>query len=177
MKEEGPRGPALMSPAPETLRRLAAVAAGRGEADLVVTGGSLVNVFTEEVQDGWGVAVADGRVAFVGPDQDVAARAGDATERLELAGDLVAPGLVEGHTHLTRVRPSDMMDRQVACGVTTTIVEVQEPCFIIGSRGARVLLDEAEHLAGRLLYTVSGLMSNDPEQDDQIRAEDWIPLL
>jgi adenine deaminase len=153
------------------------VAAGRAEADLVLTGGSLVNVFTEEVQEGWGVAVADGRVAFVGPDSEVAARAGDATERVELAGDLVAPGLVEGHTHLTRVRPSDMMDRQVACGVTTTIVECQELSFIVGPRGARVFLDEAEHLAGRLLYTVSGLMSNDPEQDAQIRVEDWIPLL
>src|SRR2546427_12517200 len=176
MKDEGRARLASMSPSPPTLRRLASVAAGRAEADLVLSGGSLVNVFTEEVQDGWGVAVADGRVAFVGPDEDVATRAGDATQRIELEGDLVAPGLVEGHTHLTRIRPSDMMDRQVACGVTTTIVEVQEPCFIIGPEGARVLLDEAEHLAGRLLYTVSGLVSNDPEQDARIRAEDWIPL-
>jgi adenine deaminase len=171
MKDEG--GP----PSPPTLRRLRDVAAGAAEADQVLTGGALVNVFTEEVQDGWGVAVADGRVAFVGPDGDVAARAGTATERIELAGDLVSPGLVEGHTHLTRVCPSEMMDRQVACGVTTTIVECQELSFIVGPRGARVFLDEAEHLAGRLLYTVGGLMSIDPAQDAQLRAEDWIPLL
>jgi len=66
-------------PGPRTLRRLAEVAAGRAEADLVLTGGSLVNVFTEELQAGWGLAVADGRVACVGPDQEVAARAGAAT--------------------------------------------------------------------------------------------------
>jgi adenine deaminase len=164
-------------PGSRALRRLAAVAAGKAEADLVLTGGSLVNVFTEELQEGWGVAVADGRVAFVGPDQDVAARAGEATERVDLAGDLVAPGLVEGHTHLTRVSPSEMMDRQVACGVTTSIVESQELSYILGPRGARVFLDEAEQLAGRLLYTVSGLMSNDPVLDAQHRAEDWISLL
>jgi adenine deaminase len=116
-------------------------------------------------------------VAFVGPDGDVAARAGTATERIELAGDLVSPGLVEGHTHLTRVTPSEMMDRQVACGVTTTIVECQELSFIVGSRGTRVFLDEAERLAGRLLYTISGLISNDPGQDAQLQAEDWIALL
>ena len=125
------------------LRHLAAVAQGGAEADLVLTGGSLVNVFTEEVQEAWGVAVAGGRVAFVGPDAEVLARAGDESERVDLAGDLVAPGLVEGHTHLTRVLPSEMMDRQVACGVTTTIVESQELSFIVGAEGARVFLDDA----------------------------------
>src|SRR5207247_5765286 len=51
---------ALRAPSGHTLRRLTAVASGRAEADLVLTGGSLVNVFTEELQEGWGVAVADG---------------------------------------------------------------------------------------------------------------------
>src|SRR5438132_8157192 len=150
MKEEGPRGPALMSPAPETLRRLAAVAAGRGEADLVVTGGSLLNVFTEEVQEGWGVAVADGRVAFVGPDGEVAARAGEDTERVDLGGDVVAPGLIEGHTHLTRIRVSDFADAQVSAGVTTTVVECMELAAVAGSAGVRELLAEAGGVSGRL---------------------------
>jgi adenine deaminase len=153
------------------------VAQGESEADLVVAGGALVNVFTEEVQQGWGVAVAEGRVAFVGPDEEVLARAGAATERVDLAGDLAAPGLIEGHTHLTRIRPSEMMDGQVACGVTTTIVECQELSFIVGARGAGLFLDEADRLAGRLFYTVSGLISVDPAQDGDLRAEDWLPLL
>jgi len=175
-------GEARLAPTPgppgrQTLQRLRAVASGRAEADLILTGGSLVNVFTEEVQEGWGLAVADGRVAFVGPDREVAERAGEATERIDVAGDLIAPGLVEGHTHLTRVSPSEMMDRQVASGVTTTIVESQELSFIVGSPGARVFIDESGRLAGRVLYTVSSLMSIDPAQDEQIRAEDWIPLL
>src|SRR5215467_6783965 len=92
-----------LRPAPDTLRRLTDVARGSAEADLVLTGGALVNVFTEEVQEAWGLAVADGRVAFAGPDVEVAARAGGGTERLDLAGDLIAPGLIEGHTHLTRI--------------------------------------------------------------------------
>ena len=168
---------ARLAPGLGTLRRLAAVAQGRAPADLVVTGGALVNVFTEEVQEGWGLAVADGRVAFLGPDQEVLARAGEGTERVDLAGDLVAPGLIEGHTHLTRVRVSDMMDRQVACGVTTTIVESQELSFIVGPEGVRAFLDEAERVAGRLLYTVSGLICIDPALDARLRAEDWMPLL
>jgi adenine deaminase len=165
------------TPSASCLRRLAAVAQGKADADLILTGGALVNVFTEEVQEGWGLAVADGRVAFAGPDADVAARAGAGTERIDLEGDLVAPGLIEGHTHLTRARVSDMMDRQVACGVTTTIVESQELSFIVGPEGARAFLAEAGRVAGRLLYTTSGLTCIDPELDASLHAEDWVPLL
>src|SRR5689334_16035278 len=109
-----------LRPSADTLRRLSDVARGTSEADVVLTGGALVNVFTEEVQDGWGLAVADGRVAFVGPDDEVSARAGDRTRRIDLDGDLVAPGLIEGHTHLTRLHLADMADLQVRAGVTTT---------------------------------------------------------
>jgi adenine deaminase len=153
------------------------VAQGSLEADLILTGGCLVNVFTEELQEGWGLAVRDGRVAFVGPDEEVTERAGAATEHIDLDGDLVAPGLIEGHTHLTRARVSDMIDRQVASGVTTSIVECQEVSFIVGPEGVRVFLDEAARVAGRLFYTVSGLISIDPLQEAELRADGWIPLL
>jgi adenine deaminase len=168
---------ARLAPELSTLRRLAAVAQGKAPADLVLTGGALIDVFTEEIHEGWGVAVADGRVAFVGPDAEVAARIGEGSEHIDLGGDLVAPGLIEGHTHLTRVRVSDMMDQQVACGVTTTIVESQELSFIVGPEGTKVFLDEAERVAGRLFYTISGLICIDPKLDARLQVEDWMPLL
>ncbi|MDQ6744230.1 MAG: hypothetical protein M3Z97_15175 [Candidatus Dormibacteraeota bacterium] len=166
-----------LHPSPTTLRRLAGVSQGREPADLVLTGGALLNVFTEEVQEGWGVAVADGRVAFVGPDVDVAARSGEDTELIELGGDLVAPGLIEGHTHLTRIRVSDYADAQVAAGVTTTVVECMEFAAVAGPPGVRELLAEAEGVSGRLFYTLSGLIVVDPEQDAGLGSEDWVQLL
>jgi len=54
-----------LHPSPETLRRVADVARGAAEADVVLTGGALLNVFTEEVQDGWGLAIAGGLLAFL----------------------------------------------------------------------------------------------------------------
>jgi adenine deaminase len=166
-----------LHPSPATLRRLAAVAQRREPADLVIGGGALVNVFTEEVQEGWGLAVADGRVAFVGPDIEVQARAGPDTAQIDLGGDLVAPGLIEGHTHLTRIRVSDYADAQVAAGVTTTIVECLEFAAVTGPAGIRELLAEAERVGGRFLYAISGLIVVDAEQDAAIRAEELVPLL
>jgi adenine deaminase len=166
-----------LRPAPETLRRLADVARGTAEADLVLTGGTLVNVFTEELQDGWGLAVAGGRIAFVGPDDEVSARAGSGTERIELGGDLVAPGLIEGHTHLTRLGLADTADLQVAAGVTTTVIESLELSVVVGLAGARALIAAAEGTAGRLLFTASGLVVCDPERDAALDREDWPSLL
>ena len=166
-----------LHPRAAELRRLAAVAGGREEADLVVTGGALVNVFTEEVMEGWGLAVAGDRVAFVGLDEEVAARAGTATWRIELDGDLVAPGLIEGHTHLTRLGIGDMMDLQLRAGVTTTVVEFMELAVATGIAGVRALLAAAEPMAGRLLCTASGLIVLDPVVDARLDLEDWPALL
>ncbi|TMC06137.1 MAG: adenine deaminase [Chloroflexi bacterium] len=166
-----------LRPAADTLERLAEVARGEAEADVVLTGGALVNVFTEEVQEGWGLALAAGRVAFVGPDAEVSARAGAGTERIDLDGDLVAPGLVEGHTHLTRLHLADMADLQVRAGVTTTVVESMELAVVTGLAGVHGLLAAAERTAGRLLFTASGLIVCDEVRDAELDRDDWASLL
>lgn len=161
-----------------TMRRLALVAQGREEADVVLAGGALVNVFTEELLEGWGVAISGDRVALVGPDADVLARAGQRTWTVELNGDLVAPGLVEGHTHLTRMTLGEMIPRQVAAGVTTTIVESMELGYVAGPGGVRELLAEAETVPGRAFFTVSGLIAIDADQEARVApSEEWAALL
>ena len=57
-----------MMPWSEVASRLVAIAAGRAPADLVIRGGRLVNVQSREILDGWQVAIAEGRFAYVGPD-------------------------------------------------------------------------------------------------------------
>ena len=166
-----------LRPAPETLLRLADVARGAAEADVALAGGTLVNVFTEELQEGWGLALADGRVAFVGPDDEVAARCGAGTERIDLGGDLVAPGLVEGHTHLTRLDLADTADLQVAAGVTTTVIESLELSVVLGLEGVRALLAAAEGTSGRILFNASGMVVCDPEHDAALDGHDWPSLL
>lgn len=152
------------------------MARGREGADLVLHGGALVDVFTAEVLEGWGVAVAGDRVAYVGT--EAAARIGPETEVVELDGDLVAPGLVEGHTHLTRLRLSDIADLQLAAGVTTTIVEASELAFVCGPEGVRELLREAAGLPARIFFTIPPLVNPDPHYDARIApAAQWVALL
>lgn len=160
------------------MKRLAAVAQGLEPADTILTGGALVNVFTEELQEGWGVAVAEGRIAYVGPDADVLQRTDRRTYEIDLDGDLLAPGLIEGHTHLTRTTLAEMIRGQVECGVTTTFIETMEIGFVSGPEGVREILAEAEHVPGRAFFTISGLISIDVGHEARVpSAAAWVELL
>jgi imidazolonepropionase-like amidohydrolase len=53
---------------------------------------------SEKPQEGWVVLVRGDRIAAVGPAAQVSAPAG--TERIDLPGTTLLPGLIEGHSHL-----------------------------------------------------------------------------
>jgi adenine deaminase len=115
------------------------VAIGEAPADLLVTGGTVLNVYTEELLR-WDVAVAGERIAAVGP--DLSALAGPATERLDAGGRTVVPGFIDGHTHADAlVTIPELLREAVPRGLTTLITEMGQPAAALGAAGARWLLD------------------------------------
>lgn len=165
-----------LGPSAAQRRALAEVAHGDRPAGLVFRGGALVDVFTDEVLEGWGVAILDDRVATVAPDDDLPI--GRQTEVVELDGRLVAPGLVESHTHLVRASLTETVAAQVRCGVTTTFVETLEPAYVAGVPAVEALLDEAGTVTGRAFLTLGSLVVPDQVLDARLPpAAGWAPLL
>ena len=76
---------------PEVAALLVDTAAGRRPADTIITGGTWVNVHTREVLEGHDIAIAAGRIAFVGPSAEHCR--GEATEIIEARGRYMIPGL------------------------------------------------------------------------------------
>lgn len=127
----------------QSAARLIAVAAGRAPADLVIRGGKVVNVQTREVLDGWQVAVADGRFAYVGPDAGHCI--GDGTEVIEAEGRYLVPGLCDGHMHIESgmLTPAEFAAAVIPHGTTTMFTDPHEIANVLGLRGVRLMHDEA----------------------------------
>lgn len=127
----------------EVAPRLVAVAAGREAADLVVRGGVLVNVQSREILDGWQVAVADGRFAYVGPDASHCI--GPDTEVIEANGRYLIPGLCDGHMHIESgmLTPAEFAAAVIPHGTTTMFTDPHEIANVLGLKGVRMMHDEA----------------------------------
>lgn len=127
----------------ETAPRLVAVAAGREAADTVIRGGKLVNVQTREVLDGWEVAVAEGRFAYVGPDASHCIGAN--TEIIDAAGRYLIPGLCDAHMHIESgmLTPAEFARAVIPHGTTSMFVDPHEIANVLGLEGVRLMHDEA----------------------------------
>jgi len=111
------------------LSRLIAVAKGDELADLILADARVINTFNGEVEPG-NVAVCEGRVAGVGDYRK-------AKEVLDLSGRYLAPGLINGHTHLE----SSMLDvgqyarAVVPHGTSALVTDLHEIANVCGLEG------------------------------------------
>ncbi|MBT8423937.1 MAG: adenine deaminase [Silicimonas sp.] len=128
---------------PQAAPRLVDVAAGRAPADLVIRNARLVNVQSREVLDGWAVAIAEGRFAYVGP--DASHTIGDDTEVIEADGRFLIPGLCDGHMHIESgmLTPAEFAAAVIPHGTTSMFTDPHEIANVLGLRGVRLMHDEA----------------------------------
>lgn len=79
-------------------------------ADHILTNGSILTV-DADFSIAEAIAIADGRILAVGSNADITALAGPETERTDLMGRTVVPGLIDNHNHF--VRATEQWYRQV----------------------------------------------------------------
>ena len=74
-----------------SLKDLIRVAAGEGKVDLLVKNGRVVNVFSGQIER-TDVAIWNGTIVGLGDYQ--------AKEVIDVRGDFLCPGLIDGHVHI-----------------------------------------------------------------------------
>jgi adenine deaminase len=121
------------------LARIAArirVAHGDVSADLVLTGGQVVNVLTGEVYPA-DVAILAGEIAAVGPPGAYQGR-----EQHDVGGQLLCPALIDGHVHVesSMMLPRDFARAVVPHGTLTVIHDPHEIANVCGLDGIRFML-------------------------------------
>jgi adenine deaminase len=150
-----------MTHSKQSLERLVRGAMGEIKADLVITGGKFINVYSGEILDGIEVAVLDGRVCYVGPSARHAR--GSATEILDAANCYLAPGFIDSHTHIGHyARPYENLQSFLPHGTTAVVASCDELATVFGYRGLKLFLDEVEKHPLRVYTLVSMAAPQDP---------------
>ena len=144
---------------------LADVCMGREPADLVITGGRLVNVHTREVLDGVDVAVKRGRVAMFG---DAGHTRGPDTEAIDADGAYLVPGFVDTHLHVesAMVTVTRFAEAVLPHGTTTVLIDNHEIANVFGLEGIRWMLDEGARLPLKVFLAVPSCVPALPGFED-----------
>ncbi|TMV05531.1 adenine deaminase [Ruegeria sediminis] len=128
---------------PDVAPRLIAVAAGREAADTVIRGGVWINVHSREALPDHSIAIAEGRIAFVGPDASHCI--GPDTEIIEADGRYMIPGLCDAHMHIESgmLTPAEFARAVIPHGTTSMFTDPHEIANVLGLEGVRMMHDEA----------------------------------
>ena len=120
----------------------------RGEipADLLLKNARIVNTFIGEIEQA-DVAICGDRIAGVG-DYD------KAKEVIDLQGEFLAPGLINGHTHIesSMLHPARYAQAVVPRGTLAVVTDLHEIANVCGSEGIKFVTDLARKLPLDMLF-------------------------
>jgi adenine deaminase len=118
-----------------------AMAMGARQAEVLLAGASVVNVYTGEVA-ATNVALGAGRVVGVG-EAYTRARA-----VYDLSSKYLLPGFIDGHVHIesSHLTPPGFAEAVVPHGTTAVVADPHEIANVLGLAGVRYLLSASEGL-------------------------------
>ncbi|MEW5899625.1 MAG: adenine deaminase C-terminal domain-containing protein [Bacillota bacterium] len=136
----------------ELSRRLGDVALGKEPADLIIKGARLLNVYTGEILKDQQVVIAGERIAYAGPEHGFPA--GAQTKVIDVDGQTLVPGFIDGHVHMDSLLQVDEFIRLSLPGGTTTVIT---DCSVIsngmGLEGVLIFLDQLGNQPQRIFAT------------------------
>ncbi len=112
----------------EQLKNLLGVVKGTVPPDAVIRNGKIINVFTNEIQEGLMVVIKDGLIASIEEDRDIPSYAGSPV--IDARGQWLCPGFIDAHTHLDAIYTFHKFAPYALLGGTTTVVT---ECTMIGT--------------------------------------------
>jgi adenine deaminase len=133
-------------PTMKNLSDLIAVAKGEKPADLILKNARIVNTFNGKIEQG-NIAIYRDRIAAVGDYSK-------AKQTIEMQGNYVAPGLINGHSHIesSMLHPAMFAEAAVPHGTSTLITDLHEIANVCGLAGIEFVRKWAKMLPMDLLF-------------------------
>ena len=141
-----------VEPLARMTRRLADVAAGRAEPDLVIAGARVLSTYSDRILPEREVWIAGGRIAAVRP---AGTHRGGAA-RFDAGGGLIAPGLVDPHLHIesSMVTACAYAEAALINGTTTIVCDSHEIGNVLDADGVAWMLEDARAAPLNIYLTV-----------------------
>jgi adenine deaminase len=129
-----------------SLKELISVARGEIPADLLLKNARVVNTFIGEIEQA-DVAIYGERIAGVGD-------YGKGKEIIDLQGRFLAPGLINGHTHMesSMLHPARYAQAVVPRGTLAVVTDLHEIANVCGFKGIKFVTDLARKLPLDMLF-------------------------
>ncbi|WP_267202289.1 adenine deaminase C-terminal domain-containing protein [Limosilactobacillus kribbianus] len=120
-------------------------------ADLVITGGTLINVNTSEYYQA-DVAIYHDRIVAV--DSDVSAYVGPNTQKIDATGKYLAPGLIDCHIHVecSKLSMTRFAQAVLPHGTTSIVTGLDEYISVIGLDGLQEIFKEIDGLPFNVIW-------------------------
>jgi adenine deaminase len=148
------------------------VAAGRQPADLVLKNGRIVNVLSCEIHEG-DVAIVGERIVGIG--------SYDGRETVDLMGQYVCPGFIDGHVHIesSLLTVPEFAKVVVAHGTTAVVADPHEIGNVLGAEGIRFMLSSSKYCPLYVYMMISSCVpaSRLESSGADLSALDILPLL
>jgi len=130
----------------KNLKELISAARGERPADLLIKNARIINTFVGEMEEA-DVAIYGGRIAGVGD-------YGEAKETIDLQGGFLAPGLINGHTHIesSMLHPARYAEAVVPRGTLAVVTDLHEIANVCGLEGIKFVMDWAQKLPLDMLF-------------------------
>ncbi len=123
----------------EVLDRLISVATGEKKASLVIKNARILNVFTQELEEG-DLAIEAGYIAGIGYYEG--------EQEVDVKGKTIVPGFIDAHMHLESsiVSPSQYATAVAPHGTTAIVADPHEIGNVCGTKGIDYILKATEKL-------------------------------
>jgi adenine deaminase len=147
-------------------KELADVAMGRRAADLIIRGGTLLNVNTAELLPNTDVAVYGGFIALVGDASHVLHD--EHTQLVDATGRFLVPGFIDTHLHVesSMVDPRRYAEAVLPHGTTAIVPDPHEIANVFGLEGVKLFVDSAEDLPLKVLTMMPSCVPSIPGFED-----------
>jgi adenine deaminase len=114
------------------------VARGKRPCDLVLKGGSVINVFSGEIYAS-DVGIFDGRIVGLG---EYGGR-----QEIDVTGKYLSPGFIDGHVHIesSMVQVREFAKAVVPLGTTSVVIDPHEIANVFGLEGIQYMLRASKY--------------------------------